>query len=117
MSCDQHLHILGRDRHEFRSDDASIGDTCGYRLEAIEVAAKICEMDLGRSNLVLLEDRIDKQIGQRSRRCYCNSLALEVLHFVDGGFHHQAVRHAGPVAAENLDVGSACARENCRSRT
>ena len=117
MTADQHCHVLGRICHELRGDDAGIGDTGDHRLEAIEVAAKIGETNFGCRDLVLIEDRIDQQIGQRPRCCHRNCLALEIFHLADGRSHHQPVRNARPVAAENLDVGPACAGEDRRSRT
>ena len=91
---------------------AGIGDAGDHRLVAVEIAAEIGEVDLRRRNLYFSEDRVDQQIGQRAGRRHRDRLALQVLHLADGRAHHQPVRHARPVAAEDLDVGAARAGEN-----
>ena len=83
MAGDQHRHIFGGDRHEFRSHDSGVGNAGDHGLEAIEVSAKICKTDFRGCNLVLVENGADQQVRQRPRRRDRDRLAFEIFHLAD----------------------------------
>src|SRR5262249_45658301 len=117
VSSPQPLYLFGGDAYEFGCNDSALDDPGYHSLEAIEVTTEIREMDPRHRNFVLLENGANQQIGQRARRRHRDRLAFQILDLVDGRSHHQSVRHAGPIASENLDVCTVGASEDSRAWT
>ena len=115
VAGDQHGHFLGRDRYELGRNDPGVGDAGHHRLEAVEVAAKVGEADVGRRHFIFLQDRVDQQVGQRAGRGHRHGLAFQVFDLLDARAHHQPMRHARPVAADNLQVGAVRAGQDRRA--